>query len=107
MVNKSPVLKYRLTQMAKPAQKLLLSFKNHYDFLPRKKLPLIAAKPATRPPTIPVIRINNKELLPIPNNWLILAERMLSFLMSIHKARPLHNNNKAINPAKNAFHDFW
>ena len=35
------------------------------------------------------------------------AERMLSFLMSIQKARPPHNNNNAIKPDKKAFHDLW
>jgi len=32
---------------------------------------------------------------------------MLSFLTSIQKARPPHNNSNAKNPAKKAFHDLW
>ena len=32
---------------------------------------------------------------------------MLSFLTSIQKASPPHNNSNAINPAKKAFHDLW
>ena len=67
----------------------------------RKKVPLIAAKPATRPPINPVISISRNELGPMPSNSPILADNMPSFSISIQKESPLHNNKTPQNAAKN------
>lgn len=75
-------------------------------FVLRKKLPLIAAKPATNPATKPVITINKNELGPMPNNSPILDESKLSLALSIHQASPAHNKKSARNAERKALPAF-
>jgi hypothetical protein len=67
----------------------------------RKKLPVKAAKPATRPPISAVIIINKYGLSVLKINKEMRCARIFPLLMLIHKLKNPHNKNSAIKPEIN------
>ncbi len=63
----------------------------------------MAAKPPTNAPIRAVIKIKEMYELPKENNWAIFWDKILSFLLSIQKAKRLHKRKIPRNPEKKLF----
>lgn len=70
--------------------------------MPRKKLPVMDARPATRAPINAVTRISSKGLSAFRINKETLCAKMFSFCELIQNAEAPHNMNNAVKPARKA-----